>query len=70
MSLIGYFRSIVFFYQQYYNYIDLQLNEMIESGLFDFSFFNQGRDFLIRVLQNNNFITLTVTEMKLELLKG
>jgi hypothetical protein len=69
MSLIGYFRSIVFFYQQYYNYIDLQLNEMIENGLFDFSFFNQGRDFLIRVLQNNNFITLTVTEMKLELLK-
>lgn len=69
MSIIGYFRSIVFFYQQYYYYKDLQLNEMIENGLFDFSFFNRGRDFLIRVLQNNNFITLTIQEMKLELLK-
>lgn len=69
MSIIGYFRSIVFFYQQYYNYINSELNEIIENGVFDFNFFIQGRDFLTRVLENNNFITLTISEMKLELLK-
>lgn len=69
MSVIGNFQSILLFYQQYYSYTNVKLSELIDLQVYTFDFFNTGREFLIELLQNQNFIHLTIQEMNLEFLK-
>lgn len=69
MSVIGFFQSILLFYQQYYNYSNPTLSEFIDLQIYTFEFFNKGREFLIQLLQNKNFIQLTIEEIQLESIK-
>ena len=69
MSFIGFFQSMLLFYQQYYNYTNIRLSELIDSKVFSLEFFDIGRKFLIILLQNKNFPRLTIDEIKLEALK-
>lgn len=69
MSVIGFFQSILLFYQQYYNYSNIKLSELIDLQVYTFEFYNIGRDFLIQLLQNRNFIQLTIEEIRLESIK-
>ena len=45
MSVIGFFQSILLFYQQYYNYSNIKLSELIDLQVYTFDFYNIGRDF-------------------------
>ena len=69
MSVIGFFQSILLFYQQYYNYSNPTLSEFIDLQIYTFEFFDKGREFLIQLLQNKNFIQLTIEEIQLESIK-
>lgn len=69
MSVIGFFQSILLFYQQYYNYSNIKLSELIDLQVYTFDFYNIGRAFLIQLLQNKNFIYLTIEEIRLESIK-
>lgn len=69
MSFIGFFQSMLLFYQQYYNYTNIRLSELIDSKVFSLEFFDIGRKFLIILLENKNFLRLTIDEIKLEALK-
>jgi hypothetical protein len=60
---------MLLFYQQYYNYTNIRLSELIDSKVFSLEFFDIGRKFLIILLENKNFLRLTIDEIKLEALK-